>query len=353
MSAALPPLPVDDLDHVLAHTGKLWAGARGANFFITGGTGFFGTWLLESFARANDTMGLGMRATVLTRDPGAFAQKAPHLAARSDLAFHQGELRTFAFLDGRFTHLIHAAADTGVWTKNESAAGLIERISAGMRHLLDFAVAAGVRNFLHVSSGAVYGPQPAALTHVPEEYPGIAEPLPPGAAWAEGKRVAEQLCLAHAAQHGYSLKIARCFAFVGPHLDENYAIGNFIRDALHGRPIQVTGDGTPHRSYLYAADLAIWLWTLLFAGAPGRAYNVGSPAGLSIAEAARAVAAASGEALSVKISTASAAGAPLNRYVPSVERAGTELGLQAWIPLDEAIRKTIAWQRSARAVLSS
>jgi dTDP-glucose 4,6-dehydratase len=68
MSVALPPLPVEDLDHVLAHTGKFWAGARGAKFFITGGTGFFGTWLLESFVRANDTLGLEMRATVLTRD---------------------------------------------------------------------------------------------------------------------------------------------------------------------------------------------------------------------------------------------------------------------------------------------
>ncbi|SDS08606.1 NAD-dependent epimerase/dehydratase family protein [Opitutus sp. GAS368] len=353
MPAPLPPLPAEDLDHVLAHTGQLWVGARGATIFVTGGTGFFGTWLLESFVRANDTLGLGMRATVLTRDPAAFARKAPHLAGRSDLAFHQGELRTFAFPAGRFTHLIHAAADTGVWTKNESPAGLIERIATGMRHLLDFAAGAGIKNFLHVSSGAVYGPQPAALTHVPEDYPGITDPLPAGAAWAEGKRVAEQLCLAHAAQHGYALKIARCFAFVGPHLDENYAMGNFIGDALHGRPIQVKGDGTPHRSYLYASDLAIWLWTLLFAGAPGRAYNVGSPDDLSIAETARTVAAAAGESLPVKIAETPAPGRPLSRYVPSVERAEIELGLRAWIPLNEAVRKTLAWQRSAKAVLSS
>ncbi len=353
MPAPLPPLPAEDLDHVLAHTGKLWAGARGAGFFITGGTGFFGTWLLESFARANDTLGLEMRAVVLTRDPAAFAQKAPHLVARGDLAFHQGELRTFALPAGRFTHLIHAAADTGVWTKNETPDGLIERITTGMRHLLDFAAAAGVRNFLHVSSGAVYGPQPAGLTHVPEDHPGLAKPLPPGAAWAEGKRVAEQLCIAHAAQHGYALKIARCFAFVGPHLDENYAMGNFIRDALHGRSIQVTGDGTPHRSYLYAADLAIWLWTMLLAGAPGRAYNVGSPVSLSIAEVARTVATAAGETLPVKIAETPGSSRPLSRYVPSVERAEVELGLRAWIPLNEAIRKTIAWQRSAKVVLSS
>ncbi len=352
MSHSLPPLPAEDLDHVLAHTRKLWGGARGATFFITGGTGFFGIWLLESFARANDALGLGMRATILTRDPAAFAQKAPHLVARGDLAFHQGELRTFVFPVGRFTHLVHAAADTAVWTKNESPAGLIGRIAAGMQHLLDFAVAAGVENFLHVSSGAVYGPPPAGLTHMPEDYPGITAPLPAGAAWAEGKRVAEQQCLAHAAQHGYSLKVARCFAFVGPHLDENYAIASFINDALHGRPIQVTGDGTPYRSYLYASDLAIWLWTMLFTGRPGRVYNVGSAAGLSIAEAAEAVADAAGGSVSVRINGVPVPGGPVSRYVPAIGRAEAELGVRVRVALPEAIRKTLAWQRSAKAVLS-
>ena len=97
MSAPLPPLPAEDLDHVLAHTGKLWAGARGARIFITGGTGFFGMWLLESFARATDKMGLGMSAVVLTRDPAAFAAKAPHLTARADLQLLAGDMRDFRF----------------------------------------------------------------------------------------------------------------------------------------------------------------------------------------------------------------------------------------------------------------
>ncbi|HEX7632180.1 MAG TPA: NAD-dependent epimerase/dehydratase family protein [Lacunisphaera sp.] len=347
------PLPADDLDHVLAHTRKLWPAARGARIFITGGTGFFGTWLLESFARANDSLGLDMQAVVLTRDPAAFARKAPHLTGRDDISYHQGELRSFAFPVGRFTHLIHAAADTGVWTKNESAAGLCESIAAGMKHLLDFAAAAGVRNFLHVSSGAVYGPQPATLTHVPEDYPGQREPLPADAAWAEGKRVAEELCLAHAAQHGYALKIARCFAFVGPHLDENYAIGNFINDALQGRPIRVTGDGTPQRSYLYAADLAIWLWTLLFAGAPGRTYNVGSPDSLSIAEVAHKVAAVAGGQHPVEIVGRPQPQSRVSRYVPATTRVETELGLRVWVSLGDAIRKTMAWQRRSNSVLSS
>jgi dTDP-glucose 4,6-dehydratase len=353
MASPVPPLPSDDLDHVLAHTRELWAKARGQSFFITGGTGFFGIWLLESFARANDALALGMRATVLTRDPAVFAQKAPHLAQRADFKFHQGDLRTFAFPDGQFAHIIHAAADTGVWMEKKDFDGVIDAVEAGTRHLLNFVAQAGVKNFLLISSGAVYGPQPAGLTHVPEDYPGMPDPLLPDSAWGAGKRVAEDLCTDHAARHGYAVKIARGFAFVGPHLplDANYAMGNFLRDALRGEQIRVKGDGTPIRSYLYAADLAIWLWTILFRGQSGRPYNVGSTQGVSIADLADMMRQVLPQSASVKIMQKTEPGRPQLRYVPSVLRAEVELGLQVRIPLMEAIQKTAAWHMTGRPVV--
>jgi len=60
-----------DLDHILADTQGLWEPLRGQKILLTGGTGFFGCWLLESFARANDALGLEASALVLTRNVDA------------------------------------------------------------------------------------------------------------------------------------------------------------------------------------------------------------------------------------------------------------------------------------------
>lgn len=344
----IKPLPHQDLADVLQHTRELWSEARGQSFFITGGTGFFGMWLLESFAYVNDSLGLGMRATVLTRDPAAFAKKAPHLSQRADLEFIQGDIRTFTFPSGHFDYVIHAATEASAKLNEESPQEMLDAIIGGTRRVLDFAAQTGVKKLLLTSSGAVYGPQPADLTHVSEDYRGAPDPLLPGSAYGEGKRVSEHMCAVHAHQHGYEVKIARCFAFVGPQLplDGHFAIGNFIRDALAGRPIHIVGDGTPMRSYLYASDLTVWLWTLLFRAPTARAYNVGSADDLSIAQLANTVATALGGKSIVSVAQGPDPLRPLSRYVPSVTRAQTELALRSRVSLAEAIQRTAHWQQS-------
>src|SRR4051812_20973780 len=104
-----PPLPPDDLEHVLFHTRDLWDEMRGQRIFITGGTGFFGCWLVESFAYVNLVQGLSAHATILTRDPAAFSKKCPHIAADPAISLLAGDVRSFTFPDQDFKYVIHAA----------------------------------------------------------------------------------------------------------------------------------------------------------------------------------------------------------------------------------------------------
>src|SRR5215831_15668977 len=137
-----------DLDHVLRHTAGVWEELRGARIFITGGTGFFGCWLLESFAWANDKLDLHSEAVVLTRNANAFRLKAPHLAAHPAIRFHQGDVRTFDFPAGSFSHVIHAATESSSGLNERDPLVMLDSIVEGTRRVLDFSVAAGARKFL-------------------------------------------------------------------------------------------------------------------------------------------------------------------------------------------------------------
>ena len=333
-----------DLDNILERTEPLWQDLRGQRILITGATGFFGCWLLESFAWANQRLNLNARAVGLSRHPHSLAQKAPHLTKDPAITFHAADVRRADFPAGEFSHLIHAATDASAKLNHEAPQEMFDTVVEGTRRALQFSIARSVTRFLLVSSGAVYGTQPPQLTHVSESFDGGPDPLSLASAYAEGKRAAEMLC-ALAASSTLAAPVARCFAFVGPYmkLDAHFAIGNFINDRLHHRPIRVQGDGTAVRSYLYASDLMVWLWTILFKGQPRRAYNVGSEQALNIAAIAREVAAALPPGPDVHIASAPTPGAPVHRYVPSTARATEELGLRAEVPLQEAICRTYAW----------
>jgi dTDP-glucose 4,6-dehydratase len=258
-------------------------------------------------------------------------------------------VRSFELPKEQFRYVIHAATEASAKMIEENPAAMLDTIVSGTRCVLQLTKNCGCAKLLFTSSGAVYGPQPAEILNAPETYLGAPDPLLPGSAYGIGKRVAEHLCVLQARESGCEAKIARCFAFVGPMLplDTHFAIGNFLRDALAGRDITVAGDGTPYRSYLYASDLATWLWTILFRGPPCRAYNVGSDQPISIRELALIIQRLVGANSAVQIARQPAPGATPSRYVPSTHRASAELGLKHTVPIEEAILRTTAWIKSS------
>jgi dTDP-glucose 4,6-dehydratase len=347
----LAKLPTEDLDHVLEHAGDALRTLAGERLFITGGTGFVGKWLVESLLCANDRLNLGVSTVLLTRRPDRFLLQSPHLARHPAVRLLHGNVANFEFPSGNFAYLIHAATEPHCDPTPQHPLGTFDRDIEGTRRVLDFAKSHGVHRLLFTSSGAVYGKQPPDLTHVPEEYTGAPLSVDTCSAYGQAKRVSEFLCAMYARQFGFSAIIARLFAFVGPHLplDLNFAIGNFIGDVLAGQAIRINGDGTPYRSYLYAADLAVWLWTILAQGESARPYNIGSPEAVTILDLARTVAQVTAPQTPIEIATEPKLGIPAARYVPCTRRAETELSLFPQIPLPDAISRTLNWHQSKRS----
>jgi nucleoside-diphosphate-sugar epimerase len=346
---AQKPLPIIDLDHILKQTRPLWDEMRNQQIFITGGTGFFGCWLLESFCHINRRLDLNARATVLTRSPKAFADKAPHLTSDPNVALISGDVRDFSFPKGDFRFVIHAATEASARQAAEAPLDMLATILTGTQRTLEFAASHRTSRFLLTSSGAVYGKQPSAMTHLPESYTGAPDQLDPASVYSEGKRTSELMCALFHKTTGIECAIARCWAFCGPHLplDAHFAIGNFIGDVLAGRPIHIGGDGTPRRSYLYGSDLAIWLWTMLFRAPSLVPINVGSAHDVSINELAHTVAATLDPGVAIHTAGQASQGVAASRYVPSVDRAKQLLGLEETVNLQESIRRTAAWYRNS------
>ena len=297
--------------------------------FITGGTGFFGKSMLDYRLRHPEWQWAKAEWVILSRAPERFAAAFPRLVNQPGISFVAGDVRDFAFPQGPFDAIIHAATSAVTTLSDEEMTSVI---LDGVRHVADFARAIDCKKILFTSSGAVYGPrtEPAAES----------DACNPTTTYGKGKLAAEQMLV----ESEFDVRIARCFAFVGPHLNRkiHYAIGNFIQDCLDGNPIVINGDGTPLRSYLYADDLVEWLFAILERGESGRPYNVGSDHALSILELAERVRGVLGTNNEIIVKGKAEPGAKPSVYVPEIGRAQDELGLSVSIPLDEAIRCTVA-----------
>lgn len=341
-------LPVQDLDFVVGSVGARWEQLRNKKIFLTGGTGFIGKWMLATFLYANRQLNLSANIVVLSRNPEAFLQDFTELRNYHEVHWVKGDVRSLSGDSvGDSSYVIHAATDV---VASSTPTDILTTCVEGTRRVIDVVGdGSSLKRLLLLSSGAIYGRIPPNVPFVSEDWNGAPDTLAPNSAYGEGKRVSELLCsIAASAQPNLQVAIARCFAFVGPHLpfDKHFAIGNFIASAMRNEDIYIQGDGTPLRSYLYAADLARWLWTMLFEAQSQRAYNIGGPESLSIAELAHRVNLVVGGRGKVRIARPAPIGVAPQVYVPSIERISTELNLIPSIGLDESIQRTAAWASS-------
>ena len=311
---------------------------------ISGGTGFVGSHLQDALAGGQYSVNID-EVAVTGRDV-----RRHHGPARF-LAWEAG-LQPFPEVDG--CSLIHAATAASAFETHSRPDAVFLQIVEGASQVINWCSRQrGAPRVLFLSSGAVYGSMPVGVSSWLETASVANDLVNSMNAYERGKRAAEVLFQSAAKAGVCRLTIARLFAFSGRHLplDRHFAIGNFVRDALESRDIEVRGSGSAVRSYLDGRDLAHWLLKALDSPlAIDRIIHVGSEVSTTIRELAELVANRSGEILgsrpNVQIRGVTSALDGYDRYVPSTSETRALLGLSETVELSDSIDDMIRFRRS-------
>lgn len=311
-----------------------------ARLLVIGGSGFFGKSILDSYQRGL-LAPFGIDAiSVLARNAGILRSQTPDLLDQT-ISLIDGDIATCSKLPGA-EYVIHAAASADAENYISRPAIERENILAGTLNFCRLApIFCRESKIIFISSGAIYGQQPADIFGLKEDSQLMPiESLPVSKQdYAAAKRDSEY-SIALLGDVGLNVSIARCFAFIGKHLprDRSFAIGNFIENGLRGEPILVNTKKLVYRSYLHADDLVQWLMKIgQIASVTCPIFNVGSDEVISIQDLAKKIA----NYFQVDLQLPQIESALIDRYIPSIENVRS-IGCQIEYPFDKAIEATVA-----------
>ena len=339
MSMQRTPIIEEDIRFVLAVCRNELQALSGKTLLLTGGSGFVGSYLVESIIAFNSAhAGAPCRLLLPTRSLATTHAKWPHFFGIKDVDWFAWDGYNLEPPSDGCDYIIHAASPTDTAVLMRDAYGTMQDIVHTTGRVLDYAKKLNVSSLLYISSGAVYGAQPATIAALPETYLGGPDLTDARACYGEAKRYAELLCYLS----GVPTVVARLFAFVGPHQDltGSYAMTDFIRQAKQNKHIQIQSDGSALRTYCYASDLTNALWKLLLKGTPKETYNVGSDTPVvSILELANLVAELVGDVNIEVMKQDNSTGNNRSRYIPDVSKLKKVYTPQ--ISLAQGITRTI------------
>ena len=340
-------LPADDLIEIVELSLNSLENLREANILISGGTGFIGKWLVCALQKASSELSLNLEITILTRNIPVAVSTFSAINS-GNIKFVKSDLSSNSKMEfastTKFTHIVHAGVMVAKPT-NSLEEKYIENSSLnGAKILLELARNQGnVPNFTHLSSGAVYSGSNLRDGKLQEVR--IQNENVDISSYGRAKLETEFLINGYGENRYINQSNPRLFAFFGPGLplDKQFAIGNFMQDALISEEIRVKGNPGTVRSYMYPVDLIVWLLATI-AFPSDRYINIGSPDPIAIGDLSQLISTFAGNKRVVYTNP----NQEQTVYVPSVSNMTSIYNVKTTVGLEAGLERWMTWLTSKR-----
>ncbi|RFU38575.1 NAD-dependent epimerase/dehydratase family protein [Actinomadura logoneensis] len=302
---------------------------------VTGGAGFLGSHLCEAL------LDRGSAVVCVDNLLTGTHENVARLAGRPGFRFLHRDVTRPLDVPGPVSHVLHFASAASPADYLRLPIQTLDVGSQGTRNALELAERKGAR-FVLASTSEVYGDP---LVHPqPEGYWGNVNPVGPRSVYDEAKRFGEALTAAFRQARGLDTAIVRIFNTYGPRMrpDDGRAIPTFLRQALAGEPLTVTGDGTQTRSICHVSDTVRGIVLLAESGHPGP-MNIGSPFEISMADLAAVVIELTGSRSTIRYVERPVDDPGVRR--PDTSLARRALGWEPGVPVEKGLLDTLDWFR--------
>ena len=300
---------------------------------VTGGAGFLGSHVCERL------LAQGSSVTCMDNFLTGSPQNVAHLMDQPRFRLTECDLTGFVHVSGDVDLVLHLASAASPADYLKLPIETLKVGGLGTLHALGLAREKGAR-FVLASTSEVYGDP---LRHPQrEDYWGNVNPVGPRSVYDEAKRYAEALTTAYRNSRDVNTGIVRIFNTYGPRMrpHDGRAIPTFVRQALTGEPLTVTGDGNQTRSICYVDDTVSGILAMArddFAGP----VNIGNPEELTVLHLAKVIRDLAGSESPV-VFVARPTDDPMVRR-PDTTLARERLGWQASVPSVDGLRRTVDW----------
>ncbi len=265
---------IEDMEYVSNAEFIPWYKLKNKTILITGATGLIGYTLVNSLVYTNKKRGLNLKILALVRDLSRARKRFKDIDGDTALEFVLGTVEKLPKIAEKVDYIVHGASLTASKAFVNEPVETIMTALKGTENILELAKAKKVSGMVYLSSMEVYG-HPEKGHKVTEDKIGALSPLDIRNSYPISKIQCESLCFAYAKEYSVPAMSVRLTQTFGPGVNYNdgRVFAEFARCVIEKRDIVLKTKGETERSYLYTADAATAILTVLLKGEPGQAYN--------------------------------------------------------------------------------